>query len=80
MSTEHDDALAIARNYIENPDEARRYDAILARQFLAQHERMQEILAAINTVISDIEGDDGCREYEEAWAVLKQAVGRNVEP
>jgi hypothetical protein len=76
MSTKYEDALGMARTIIKycEPAEA------LARQFLSQHERMNEILAAINTVISDIEGEDGCRKYEEAWAVLKQAVGRKVEP
>jgi hypothetical protein len=87
MSTEYEDALDIARNYIENPDEARHGDKILARQILAQHERMQEILAAINTVV---EIRDRLHEdisavlpdmtgYEEAWKVLRHAVGRKVE-
>jgi hypothetical protein len=79
MSTEYEDALDIARNYIENPDEARHGDKILARQVLAQHERMEAILWAISTVIADITSEDGARAYEEAWAVLKQAVGRKVE-
>jgi hypothetical protein len=85
MNTEYTDALDTARNYVNNPDEARQYDAILARQFLAQHERMQEILAAINAVVEvhdrDMYADDAdIPGYEEAWAVLKQAVGRKVNP
>jgi hypothetical protein len=91
MSTEHTEyetAIETAKETIAcDPDGlfADGAQGILARQILAQHERMQEILAAINAVVEvhdrDMYADDAdIPGYEEAWAVLKQAVGRKVEP
>jgi hypothetical protein len=51
---------------------------------IADEERMQEILSAVNTVVEVHERDmyedrADIPGYEDAWTVLKQAAGRKVK-
>lgn len=86
MSTEYEDALAIANETIASDQDG--FGTVLAREFIRQHEQMQAILTALNTVVEirDKLKDDisaalpDMTGYEAAWAVLRQAVGRKMTP
>jgi hypothetical protein len=86
VSTEYEDALAIANETIASDPDG--FGTVLAREFIRQHEKMQAILTALNTVVEirDKLKDDisavlpDMTGYEEAWRVLRQAVGRKVTP
>jgi hypothetical protein len=87
VSTVYDHAIELAQAIARLPQEDQdtrlvhvNKAALISREFLAQHERMQAILWSIKVVLADITSDEGERAYAEAWAALKRAVGIEVEP